>query len=352
MKRVGIITYHRHNNYGAVLQAYALQKKIESMGYYSEIIDYQYKKNIWSLKKLRCKGIKLYIMGIIGPITRIPRYKKFSEFRKMMKLSPKYKKNDLYKVNKRYDICISGSDNIWNTDINGFDKSYFLDFIKDNYKKRSYASSFGSDKIDSNLEEEYGELLKNYTILGVREESGAKLIKKISNKNAYVVADPTFLISYEEWNKLLIEPNEKKHYMLAYQLVPSKYFVENVKRISKEEKLPVIYISFPMGGYVKSKCKLWIGPREWLGYIKNADIIVTDSFHGMMFSIIFKKQFYVILTQLSTRIENILKKLKLKNRIIDKQGKRDKSDIDYTKCENDKQDFVKASEEVLKKCLK
>lgn len=352
MKKVGIITYHKHNNYGAALQAYALQKKIEDMGYCVEIINYHYKRNTWSLNKLRSKGIKLYIMGIMGSLMRIPRYKKFSEFRKMMRLSPRYNKNNLYKANKRYDICISGSDNIWNADINGFDKNYFLDFIEDNAKKRSYASSFGSDKIDSSLEKEYGELLKKYTVLGVREESGAKLIKRISDKDAYVVSDPTFLISYEEWDKISIKPKEKKSYILAYQLVPSKHFIKTVNRISKEERLPIIYVSFPMGGYVKSKCKLHIGPKEWLGYIRNANIIVTDSFHGVMFSIIFEKQFYVILTQLSTRIENILEKLRLQNRIIDKQGRRDKNNIDYTKCKNYKKDFIRESEEVLKKCLK
>lgn len=351
MKKIGIITYHKHNNYGAVLQAYALQEKIKSMGYDVEIINYKYKNNKFSLNILKNKGIINYILGILGPVTRLPRAYKFFIFRKYFSLSPKYNKDTIKLAGQRYDLCFSGSDNVWNAEITNFDKNYFLNFISDPKKKYSYASSFGSSKIPEDLRSEYTKLLNSYNMLNTREESGAQLIKSLTNKKANVVVDPTLLLEKKEWNKLAIAPKEVQKYLLAYQMVPSKKFIQLVNRISKKESLKVIYIPFPMGKVTQGKWKFGLSPQEWLGYIKYADKIVTDSFHGVIFSIIFQKEFYVVLTQLSTRIENILSKIDLNNRIIENITGYEQPKINYDNIKIKLKQLISNSNEVLKKCL-
>lgn len=347
----GIITYHRHNNYGAILQAYALQNTIIRLGFDAEIIDYKYRSRRFSLYTLLKKDVKPYILGVAGAIMRIPRFLSFRRFRNKLILSPKYNNRNIGRANERYTIFVSGSDNVWNADITGFDKNYFLDFVRDTSKRRSYASSFGSDRIPENLREEYRVLLEQYEKIGVREESGARIIEELTGRKAEVVLDPTFLLEKEQWEQLAVAPKEK-NYMLVYQLVPSARMIKLAKKISKKRQLKVVYVSFPMGGFIKGKWKLSIGPEKWLGYIRNAELILTDSFHGCVFSIIFKKQFYVVLTQLSTRIENILKKLGIGDRIVETfEDCTDK--IDYSReFDSRLSELTASSMEVLELCLK
>lgn len=166
-----------------------------------------------------------------------------------------------------------------------------------------------------------------------------------------VVVDPTFLIEKEQWNELADALQINKPYILVYQLVPSKKLTHFVNKMKKETGLPVVYVMFPMGEFVKGKYKLGLGPEKWLGYIKNAEYVITDSFHGVAFSIIFQKQFWVVLTQLSTRIENILGKLGLEQRIVRDINEVTVEPINYGIVEPKLVTLIDNSEEVLKKCL-
>ena len=129
-KRIGVITFHNYDNYGAILQSYALQKKLRELGTYPEIIDYscQFISNPFRLINLKEKGLFNYIYGAIGHICYIPRRRKCNQFRKHMKYSEPVTKGNMRAVSGKYDIYIAGSDQVWDYKLTNFDQTYFLDF--------------------------------------------------------------------------------------------------------------------------------------------------------------------------------------------------------------------------------
>ena len=142
-KRVGVITFHNYDNYGAILQSYALQKKLREIGTQPEIIDYRcdYISNPFRLVNLKKKGLFNYIYGAIGHICYIPRRFKCNRFRKHMRYSQPVTQGKMQPVAGKYDIYIAGSDQIWDYKLTNFDTTYFLDFVKKGKKKCSYAAS-------------------------------------------------------------------------------------------------------------------------------------------------------------------------------------------------------------------
>ncbi len=351
--KIATLTYQRHDNYGAMLQCYALQKKIEQLGYECDVIDYicEVSENPFGLRALRTKGIKRYITGSIGAITRMPRAKKFNEFRKILKMSKVVTEKNISQLGAAYDGYIVGSDNVWNADITGLDERYFLSFVFDKRKRASYAASFGSSKINPEHKEMYEKLLNSFSKFAVREHTGAKLINDLTGREADVVCDPSILLTKEEWSALCVEPKEKYPYLLAYQMVPSGSFVKFVKEIAQKKGLKVIYIPFPYGS-INCKIKPSIGPLEWLGLFKNAEYIVTDSFHGCAFSILFEKEFCVKISQLGERIENILSIMNIKNRVVNNATEVSKlNPIDYSEVREKLGVFREESTQVLKNIL-
>jgi len=227
--KMATLTYHKHDNYGAVLQCFALQQALIKLNVETEIIDYScnYVLHPWSISVLMKKGIKGYIGGVGGVIIRLPRHNKFNQFRNThLQLSQPISRNTLTKIEDRYDGYIVGSDNVWNAEITNFDTTYFLDFVTDNRKKMTYAASFGSDDIPASLKSEYKKLLSDFSCFNMRELSGVKVITSLLEKNAQIVLDPTMLLTKNDWEKLALIPNISFEYILAYQMKPSKDFHE------------------------------------------------------------------------------------------------------------------------------
>ena len=323
-KDVGLITWHYYLNYGSALQAYALQTIIQKLGYTCEFINYR-------KKKFRKSNLKILIKYIISHISIVlPRKKrekysfKFSRFEytflKQRKLI--YNAKNIKKCNHKYKIFICGSDQIWAPNV--FDPIYFLSFVNPDKPKIAYAPSIGLDKIPNELQDKYRNLLRRFDSLSVREEKGAELIYKICNLKAEVVLDPTFLLEKKEWEEILMEPKIEEDYIFVYFLSENKAHEEAVKKLALILGYKIVTVSHSklnkkMVDYVDNDA----GPREFLGYIKNAKLIITDSFHGTIFSIIFKKNFYVFerfspndkISQ-NSRIYNILDKMNLNSRLI------------------------------------
>ena len=352
--KIATLTYQRHDNYGAMLQCYALQKKIQDFGAETQVIDYVCKvsEKPFSFRALKSKGIKKYISGCVGAITRIPRKKRFNLFRKQyLKMTKPYTEKNISQIGATYDGYIVGSDNVWNSDITGMDERYFLSFVADKRKRTSYAASFGNSKINPLFRERYSELLSEFSIITSREKTGAKLVKELTGNNASVVCDPTLLLTSEDWSSIAIKPKTKYKYLLAYQMVPSKAFVKFVNQVAKSKGLKIVFVPFPYG---LSRCKtqMKIGPLEWLGLFQNADFIVTDSFHGCVFSVIFQKEFAVRISQLGERIENLLSILDIKGRVVNSNNDiQNMLPIDYGAVKNRLSVFQKESEEQLKQML-
>lgn len=328
--KIGTLTYHDTTNYGAVLQAFALQKKLEDLGYDSEIIDYKCNAITDRYKITRIcdsKNIKQFIKGILTNKNNRKLKNEFEKFNKdKQNISNKtYNKNNIKEVNNLYDKFIVGSDQVWNLDLSGNDTTYMLDFVTDNKRKASYAASFGYKIVPSQYIETTKKNLSTFNDILVREEQGKKIVKDLINKDAKITVDPTLLFNKSEWINLMDLNNTikiNKDYILLYIIAPNKEIIKFTRRLAKDRNCKIIYINHSYKNILGMKNIKTAGPIEFLEYIKNAKYIVTTSFHGVAFSINFEKQFFYALSSeknnYNSRIENLSKILNLENRKISK----------------------------------
>lgn len=310
--KAGIITFHDANNYGAVLQAYALNKKI---GEYcsSEIINYHNEK---FHKSHSTSGIKNKIINLIYRNAIKKKNKEFSEFRKNKLLikGDIIRDEQLSQLNDIFDVFISGSDQVWNLKCSGNNDSYFLNFVNDTKKKNSYSASFGTR--EPKLDEMHIKYIKEFNHISVRERSGKDYLSEI-NINAVKTCDPVFLLDKGEWDKLA--GNNSDRYILVYEVVNGVNMINFAKMLSKVQKLKVIVITSSYKPILSVKTLRDIGPIKWLNLIKNAEYIITNSFHGLAFSLIFNKQFFVELLSNSdsnARMIELLEDMNLSSRLI------------------------------------
>ena len=330
MKKIGIMTWFKHNNYGTVLQAYALQKKINSLGNEAEIINYS----------TRIRKTMFHEMNFHFIIKKLSyeffhqRYhqnnsntkKLFDDFRNnYLNISKECDNhNELKQVGESYDKIVCGSDQIWNP--NFFDKHYFLDFIEDSSKKISYAPSIGVSTIEkAEIKDKMSQYLNMFSSISIREEQGKACIKELCSKKVEVVLDPTLLLSKEEWIKLLELKNNKEAYILCYFLGNNKNYVKRAKKISQKLDLPikVLPTTTLITKFNSDEIIFDCGPKEFVEKIYNSSFVLTDSFHGLIFALNFEKKFCALKrfnnqsNSQNSRIFNILKKFNLEDRIYD-----------------------------------
>lgn len=323
-KKIGIVTFHNAINFGAVLQCYALFKKLQLMGFDVKIIDYRNKSiekeySLFSFKLLN--NLKETISNMLKQILFMPEnYLKKRLFKKFIKNNCILTKKCIHKNlnnNNEFDILVTGSDQVWNKDITGgLDPVYMLD-IGTNVDKISYAASIGKDDIPENDAKDIGNYIKTYKGISVREKKLESALKKAGNKNVVTVLDPVFLLSKTKWEELIKEPIVKEKYILVYMMEYNDNVRNIVDSISQRTGLKVVtfnrinrYNNILMNKYIT-------GPEEFLNYIKNAELVITNSFHATAFSIILKKQFFTIKhSTKNSRIEEILTKTELLDRLL------------------------------------
>lgn len=295
MAEIGIMTYFAAENYGAVLQAYALQETLRVMGHQAEFVNYR-PEYIFKPYKLRCirqKGLKQYLLGVAGHLSRIPMRKSFARFRENLNISAPYTKAGLGQSESAYDYFLVGSDQVWNYKVNGEDTSYFLDFVQDDSKKFCYSASIGMTDLDEVHTEKFVKYLKKFNNVSVREASAQKLLQERCKIRASWNLDPTLLLGKEGWMKFIDDKFPHRDYILVYQIGMSKQFVTLIEEYAKKMSKKVVVIPFPRGRVAGAKYHIDAGPKEFLNYIYYADEIFTDSFHCTVFSIIFQKKFRV-----------------------------------------------------------
>lgn len=330
-KRVYIITRHAIANYGSILQAYATQKIFENLGYETKIIDYipeeEKTKNLCNTYIKNSKfWNKNFITRLLYKVVQKKNVenmnKRFSTYRsELLKLTEQqYSNNDeLRKKLPLADIYCTGSDQVWGKiGSKEYDETYFLDFAPNGKKCISYAASFGKSKINDDVIKKLPTLLSKYDSLLVRENTAVNIIRKFGFKNVKEVLDPTLVLDKDSWEKMIEPVKESKKYIFVYQLHHNKFFNKYARYVSKETGLglirvnPSIYFKFKPG-----KFRYKVNPGQFLDYIKNAEYVLTDSFHGTVFSILFNKKFVDILPNVtSTRITSLLDLLHLNDRII------------------------------------
>ena len=327
MIKVGILTFHDAHNYGAVLQAYALKKYISKLDNVKvKIINYHHYNIPDGFPKKR-KIDKMTLKNIERHTYSEPdhymRWDKFDKFIKELIDNEKRvytNEEELEKLN--IDVWISGSDQIWNTEITrGFNKGFFLDF-NTNGKKVTYAVSMGIPRLPEKYEEEFKKCLNNIDCISVREEKLMRYAKQFTSKNVFNVLDPTLLLNPADYNDLMEENKIKEKYLLIYALVPDSRLEQIAKEKAKEKKLQIIEINdFKEKNHFCKQISN-AGPGEFLTLIKNAECVVTNSFHGTVFSILFEKDFYTITGfNRNSRMENILSIVEMQDRLIDNPEK-------------------------------
>lgn len=352
MKKIGIITFINTINFGASLQAYSLYKTIKRMGYDVKLISYNNSfienKEKNTERKISMKSIIKKVVMSKGTKRKI---RKFADFEKSnIEFSDNYYEDNIKRSNEEFDTFVTGSDQVWNLKITNSDWNYFLSFVNKDKTKISYAASFGNNVIEKKDYKSIKKNLKDFSGISVREESGQKFLEKNCEIKSKVVLDPTFLINKEEWEKLSdFKPNIDKYILVYFPHNKDKVF-KFAKKLSKEKKLPIVYLSISPKIIFNVKTVYDASPEEFVGWIKNAEYIVTGSFHGTAFSINLEKQFYYEPSGDGSRIDNLVKMTDTYDRSIDLIKDFDIK-IDYEKSKKILENKKKESLDFLKNAL-
>lgn len=346
MKTIGIITIHKSTSYGACLQAHALWKYLQSKGFDCEIIDlyrnihkgyipskrytiYESpyrnggKKSTSLFKRLKT-SISIFLLNKIYKEADKIREQKFNKFNSLIKYSqPYYCIDALYQNPPLYDIYITGSDQVWNPTIGIPLEPYFLTFTDSNHKI-SYASSFGVAGLKESYKKMFKPWLSNYKAISCREKEGASIICEILDKKVPICLDPTLLIGTDYWKSILVLPTFSKPYLLIFFLKGlSKKVLNFCTKVASENNLEIIILGkASLQQTIKYHCVADAGPEEFIGWIKKAKIVITDSFHGLVFSMMLSNCFYIKLDNAglgksrNSRIETVLSNFNLQDRIL------------------------------------
>lgn len=347
--RIKTITCHDVYNYGASLQAYALQTFLECQGNEVKIIDYlpSYKAKRYDWFTIP-EGSHLRVFAHIPLVNKIcgllchrhdfkylKRYLRFNAFKQryLHCTALAYKSIDDLKANcPQADLYVAGSDQIWNTKyINGTDPSYYCDFVNDSNKCISYAASFATSELDLKWTDFVRKELGNFRALSVREATGVHIAEALGYK-ATAVMDPVFLLDKKNWEALCKRPKKEK-YLIVYDFLRNDSRIKEIcQKIAKDKGLAIY--SLNDGGKTEwaDKNIYNAGPIEFLEWIRDAEFVVSTSFHATAFSVIFERQFLtfpLIGHGNSSRMSDFLRNLGLHNRFFDGKLKDERPSIDY-----------------------
>lgn len=318
--KIGIVTYHRSHNYGAMLQAVALQSVLTRLGHETHFIDYwpKHQSDIYRLWdshefcKLNLKGKLSYVIYFV--YTLLPKMLRRMHFNRFCKdfIIP-----NCSSVETEFDIIFYGSDQIWRKQYwgLGYNPVYFgvNDFIAK--KHISYAASMGKLPTDKNEINEVVKLVKHLDVISVRESELKDMLEVNGIKNVKQTLDPTIILGREEW-ELMIHTfrSVKEPYLLLYDLQRDCFDKQLVERFASQYNLKVKEIVGVAEMMPTNNKHTTDGPYEFLGLIRDASFVLTSSFHGLVFSIIFNRPFYVSFKENGGRAESLLAKLSLSDR--------------------------------------
>ena len=344
--KIGIMTFWWSNdNYGQLLQCYALQKYLRDAGHDAYLIRYNPSEDGTSVTPPHRKLVKA-----LNPV-RLSRYINYKIRARKIAEERRVHDRGFFNFRERYiaqsekiygsyqelkdsppeaDCYIVGSDQVWNFSFYGSDlkyklpviHAYFLDFGSPDVKRMSYAASWSVDFLSKELIEEIKPLLQKFSYVSVREEHGIELCRQCGRDNAQWVCDPTLLLTPEKYRSLYQSegghPPITGRYLFLYMLANSHRFdIQKVYDFAKKKKLQVVYVTG--NGVLDKREKCFATIPEWLSLVDNAEYVVTNSFHCCVFSILFRKQFGVVslkgkLSGMNTRMESLFKQLKIEPR--------------------------------------
>ena len=344
MKKIAIATFYNHDNFGAMLQAYALKKKLNELGAEVSFVSFGDGKT-GNLSLNSAAPSSPMIKKILAETQK--RTENFDSFRKKYFPAVSF----CPEIEKEFDVFVAGSDQIWNSAITGNNDCYYLPFAPDS-KKISYAASFGRDRMNEDEKKYLKEKLSGFLpCISVREKSGAALVKDITGSDAAVCLDPVLLTSSDDWSEFTAE-TYKTPYLLLIMVQNDPVLYKSAKQTAEEKGLALKVISasyFPMIGFDP-----WSGVpvEKWVNLISGASYVISSSFHGIAFSLIFHRPFTFSplkneLADRNSRVTELLSSLSLEDR-----ASRFDNDIDWEKIEALREPEKKKSVGFLKNALK
>lgn len=344
---INIITFQRTYNSGAALQAYALSTYLEKFGCNVAIVDYRPKwveAYIVSIKRLlsnfSVKDLILFPFHV-----RID-YKFRNFVNKYCKMTSIVKSVEEITQFEECDMFITGSDQVWNSEITkGIDKGYLLDFST-KARKISYAASCGWDL--ANDLDVIAEVVRGYHGISVREHSLEQALKSKGIENVVSVWDPVFLLDANHYHRILTK-SKYENYVLIYMKHESEELRKFAAKVAKEKKLQIIDMSKIIKQWPVNHTYPVFGPLEFLGLIEGAEYVITNSFHGTAFSIIFRKNFYSFgAGTRTTRLSSLLEDIGLEERLLNQcDDVTNIENIEYSQYESSIKEHINKSKEYL-----
>lgn len=384
INKIGCVIAYRkgHTNYGTSLVGYALIKKLQTLGYDVEVINYIkqlsfVEKVKWMVNAFRCDGGKIVMDRIKGKndLKKLPEYAANIKIRteaveayKERKFIPTFKDYygyaALHEGSKNYDAVVVGSDQVW-TPLSLPTKFFNLLFVDDKVRKVAYASSFGVSEIPAFQRKATGGYLDRFYRIGVREVKGKEIVDTLSHQKATVVVDPTMLLSPEEWMEEIKDSKvkETEPYIFCYFLGTNMEAREAARQLKAATGYKIITLRH-MDEYVPSdeqfgdEAPYAVDPNDFLKYISGAAYVLTDSFHCSAFSIQFKRKFMTFYRFKSStkgsrnsRIDSLLGIFGLHDRLYQGDVMKVREDINYVKVHEVLKDFREKSVAFLKTSL-
>lgn len=330
MSKTGILTLAFYNNFGSVLQSFALKKVIyditgetaDILPFRPDLPEYQYFKSSELRKAYEVKcglfdAFRRQYLGLQGDWFR-----------------------ETGDIKETYDNYITGSDIVWGKEFSNLHPAYFLGFVPEGRKRISYAASMVTPETGSAQEQIFKQYIPDLDNISLREESSIAYIQQFTEKEVTAVLDPTLLLENGDYSVIMKEADQipDKPYLLSYFLTHDPAVVDYTNMLAKKLGLKVVhyFADYPEKIFAPSSgCFAFSGPQEFLGYVKNAACIFTNSYHGTCFSIIFHKPFYTYTAKraMLSRVECLTGKLELKDRCFTDFRDMEKvsMEIDYTK---------------------
>lgn len=341
--KIDVITLHRVRNYGSSLQTLATQMFLKELGCEPEIIDYYPERysSFGLLKRLKNKSSMLKknpVLLFIAKLAIAPSYyKKHLVFDRFLKkyitltLQTYRSESELSANLPKADAYCTGSDQVWNSHWNeGVDRPFYLSFLPNGAYRFSFASSIGGTKLSDEEKQEIVPLLKKFRHISVREDSGVDVLRDVGIENVQQVLDPTLLFDAETWNSFVSDRYKGQRYVVTYNLHHDKRIDQYTAILAKKHNLKVLNISYNWHDIIRSGQLIWCPTvEEYLGLIRDATYVVTDSFHATAFSLIFGTKFIDIFPeQASARLRSVLRLTKTDARGFDEMPNIEAADVE------------------------
>lgn len=368
--RIGILTFHGAHNYGSVLQAYALSAWLKDQGHDVQIINLRNRaqKEAYRIYKHRSFTLRHAVDIAFTTLTYIPRKRRFDSFEYFINnylpiTKQEYTSGQELKLTSLdFDAFIAGSDQVWNPACQDFESAYYLDFVGNDKLRIGYAPSLGKEDFLQADKDLIKTLLRNVDYISCREARGTQLLQSLTTRHVEHVCDPVLLLEQSKWEEFATTPSGDEPYILTYFLNNNHGDRSQVEYLRDLTGYKVVALNEYIRDWLNPNISLKLDctPQEFVGLIKNASIVLTNSFHASVFSVIFKKRFYTAIASKSDVLNNndsrkidFLSELGLESQLLPNGTHPDLDiEIDYQKAYNSLDVFRQKSIRFLEDSLR